>query len=408
MIVDDNITEILFSKNIELLDSVTEFFELQLAYLEFVNLSKNDFLNRTAYFKSANGKLSNHYYLCAEQSEFNIKDRTPISKSYFENGQFSTGYATHGLFPYRGKFHPQLIKGLINIIGLKEGDVLLDPMCGSGTANIEAAMLGIDSFAIDISPFCQFMTEVKFEALTIESETLNSMKGKAKKFFEFFGNPTNTKKLEELEESKRKGYKLALLAYLDALGYSMRVVKSNHSQLFVRVFDRYINTIEKLINNKHYKRNIIGNVKVLKNSEALNIELEDNTIDAVITSPPYSFAIDYAENDRPQLEFLGYDVNGIKSKMIGLKGKTKQDKLNNYFEDMNNICLEIARVLKNGKFFVMIIGSNTNQTGGIRLEKSIIDSAQNSGMKLKKSLLKPIKGMRNIMKEEYILFFQKT
>ena len=46
--------------------------------------------------------------------------RSASAKAYFENGVFSTGYATHGLFPYRGKFHPQLIKALINIIGIKK------------------------------------------------------------------------------------------------------------------------------------------------------------------------------------------------------------------------------------------------------------------------------------------------
>ena len=55
----------------------------------------------------------------------------------------------------------------------------------------------------------------------------------------------------------------------------------------------------------------------------------------------------------------------------------------------------------------MIIGSNTNQTGGIRLESKIIESCENHGLRLVKSILKPIKGMRNTMKEEYILFFRR-
>ena len=74
---------------------------------------------------------------------------------------------------------------------------------------------------------------------------------------------------------------------------------------------------------------------------------------------------------------------------------------------MNIVCSEIARVLKPDRYFIMIIGSNTNQTGGIRLESKIIESCENHGLKLVKSILKPIKGMRNIMKEEYILFFKK-
>jgi DNA modification methylase len=135
--------------------------------------------------------------------------------------------------------------------------------------------------------------------------------------------------------------------------------------------------------------------------------LDENSVDCVITSPPYSFAIDYVENDKDQLEFLGYDTTELKNKLIGLKGKTKNQKLENYFADMDIFCMQVSKVLKKGKYFVLIIGSNTNQTGGIRLEEKIIDSAKKHGMPLVKSILKPIKGMRNTMKEEYILIFEK-
>jgi hypothetical protein len=64
-------------------------------------------------------------------------------------------------------------------------------------------------------------------------------------------------------------------------------------------------------------------------------------------------------------------------------------------------------VLKPKKFAVMIIGSNTNQTGGIRLEQTIIDHFEKAGAPLVRSILKPIKGLRNTMKDEYILLFQK-
>jgi len=49
--------------------------------------------------------------------------------------------------------------------------------------------------------------------------------------------------------------------------------------------------------------------------------LPNESVDCVITSPPYSFAIDYVENDKDQLEFLGYDTKELKNKLIGLRGK---------------------------------------------------------------------------------------
>lgn len=397
-----------FGNNVELFQNVNELFELELAYLEYNSLSGEQLLERTAYIKSVDNKFSNHYLLYSNNSGKIHADRSSTTQTYFEEGQFSTGYATHGLFPYRGKFHPQLIKGLINILNIQKGETILDPMAGSGTTNVEAALMGINSTAIDVSPFCQFMIKTKYEALTIDLKLLEQTKIENKKLFDFFKQGDVLKKITKIgDDNKIKIYNLAFLAFLDALGYSKRVVKSNHEQLFDKVLPRYIETVKSFLSNKYFDQNKIGNLNVLSDSDALNIKIDSNSVDCVITSPPYSFAIDYVENDKDQLEYLGYDTTELKNRLIGLKGKTKNQKLENYFADMDSFCLQVSKVLKKGKYFVLIIGSNTNQTGGIRLEETVINSAKKYDMPLVKSILKPIKGMRNTMKEEYVLIFEK-
>lgn len=401
-------TEMLFGDEFELLPSVTELFELELAYLEYNALNKNEYLKRTAYGKSIGNKKSLHFLTYSSIPKSISTGRSAITNSYFQNGLFSTGYATHGLFPYRGKFHPQLIKGLINILGIKKGEILVDPMAGSGTTNIEAALMGINSYAIDVSPFCQIMIKTKFTALSINVDLLKNIELNISKWFNFFNKNFSFSELEKKNDEERKIYYLVLLAYLDSLGYSKRVIRSNHEQLFPKVMKRYIDTVEAFIKNKYYKRSSLGKVKILKNSEATNIELPDESVDGIITSPPYSFAIDYIKNDKDQLEYFGYNTQQLKNKFIGLKGKSIKDKLEIYFNDMDEFCNESSRILKKGKYCVIIIGSNTNQTGGIRLEETIIESAGKYSIKLVKSILKPIKGMRNTMKDEYILIFRKV
>jgi tRNA G10 N-methylase Trm11 len=397
-----------FGNKVELFPSVNELFELELAHLEYKSLSGEQLLERTAYIKAVDNKLSNHYLLYSNNSEKIHADRSSATQAYFEEGQFSTGYATHGLFPYRGKFHPQLIKGLINILNIQKGETILDPMAGSGTTNVEAALMGINSKAIDVSPFCQFMIKTKYESLTIDYKLLEKTKIENKILFDFFKQGDVLKRITKIgDDNKIKIYNLAFLAFLDALGYSKRVVKSNHEQLFDKVLPRYIETVKSFLSNKYFDQNKIGNLNVLSDSDALNIKLDINSVDCVITSPPYSFAIDYVENDKDQLEFLGYDTTELKNRLIGLKGKTKTQKLENYFADMDSFCLQVSKVLKKGKYFVLVIGSNTNQTGGIRLEETVINSAVKYDMPLVKSILKPIKGMRNTMKEEYVLIFEK-
>ncbi len=404
----DSIINETFGKNVELFPNVNELFELELAHLEYKCLANEQLLERTAYIKAVDNKFSKHYLLYSNNSGKIHADRSAATQAYFEEGQFSTGYATHGLFPYRGKFHPQLIKGLINILNIQKDEIILDPMAGSGTTNVEAALMGINSKAIDVSPFCQFMIKTKYEALTINSEVLEQTKIENKKLFDFFKQGDVLNRIDKFgDNDKIKIYNLAFLAFLDALGYSKRVVKSNHEQLFDKVLPRYFETVKSFLSNQYFNQKKIGSLYVLSDSEALNIKLESNSVDCVITSPPYSFAIDYVENDKDQLEFLGYDTSDLKTKLIGLKGKTKNQKLENYFADMDTFCLQVSKVLKKRKNFVLIIGSNTNQTGGIRLEETVINSAKKYDMPLVKSILKSIKGMRNTMKEEYVLIFEK-
>ncbi len=67
-----------------------------------------------------------------------------------------------------------MIKGLINVMGLKPGDILLDPMMGSGTVLIEACLMGIKTIGFDASPFCKFMTQTKLDALLIPQKPLHT------------------------------------------------------------------------------------------------------------------------------------------------------------------------------------------------------------------------------------------
>jgi len=89
----------LFGDKMELLPSVDELFELELAYLEYNCLPKDDLLNRLAYFKSIDGKFTQHFLMYNFSTNALTTDRSADTKAYFENGIFSTGYATHGLVP---------------------------------------------------------------------------------------------------------------------------------------------------------------------------------------------------------------------------------------------------------------------------------------------------------------------
>src|SRR6266571_2598012 len=134
----------LFGKKYELLPQVSQRYEIDLAYGELQSLADDELISRSAYLHKVDGRVTNHYRICQHrpvQVDPDLKHR----QNFFDANAYGVGYATHGLFPYRGKFHPQMIKGIMNIIGLKPGDTVLDPMAGCGTTMIEASIVGIDS-----------------------------------------------------------------------------------------------------------------------------------------------------------------------------------------------------------------------------------------------------------------------
>ena len=63
-------------------------------------------------------------------------------------------YLTHWFYPYKGKFHPQMARALLNIMQLNPGNTVLDPFIGSGTTAVEAQLLGLRCIGVDISPLC--------------------------------------------------------------------------------------------------------------------------------------------------------------------------------------------------------------------------------------------------------------
>ena len=400
------ITKKLFPPDYQLIDGTDEIFELNFALWEYENLNKKDLIRRSAYFKSVEGEPTIHYQTCNLQNLEDIHRNSSLrTKAFFLNGKYSTGYATHSLFPYRGKFHPQMIRALLNMMGLKPGNVVLDPMSGSATLSVEANLLGIDSVGVDVSPFCCLMGRVKTFALNLNSEKLTQITKEQNKIFDKLNkNKVPHYFIKDSDDEDKSYYEVVLLAYLDAVGFARRSSKSL-SALFPIVLNRYITTIKNFQNAREKLGLKIGKSKIIEDS-ALKLPLEDNSVDGVITSPPYSFAIDYVDNDRPQLEYLGYAPDKLKEKMIGLQGRGISQKLELYFEMLDKMFRELARVSKKGSKTIFVVGTNDIQTKGVRLETKIKELAEGQKFKFLFEILKPIKGLQNTMKEEYILIFE--
>jgi 16S rRNA G966 N2-methylase RsmD len=67
---------------------------------------------------------------------------------------------THYLFRFPAKFHPPVVRALLERY-TSEGDVVLDPFCGSGTLMVEAAVSGRPSIGIDVDPIAVVVAQAK-------------------------------------------------------------------------------------------------------------------------------------------------------------------------------------------------------------------------------------------------------
>jgi len=415
----------LFSEGFDISPNLNEVYELALAYYESKILTKEELIKNSAYFVKIDNIFTNHYFICTGDPVKIPEYSSSRLKSFFINNQFRTGYATHGLFPYRGKFHPQMIKAIINIMGVKSGDTILDPMMGSGTVPVEAALMGINAIGIDSSPFCQFMAQTKCDALKITHKCLDGLINMYERLFSDFNScqkkidaqrPLFFKNNKLSDEADReKIFNLVFLAFLDSEGYAQRSKKKSHIEYFKSILERYITAVNKIaVVEKHL--NITPAQTSLQMDDARNLDIESNSIDGIIFSPPYSFAIDYLNNDLSHLRYFEKNILKLNDNMIGMRGKSLREKYNIYLEDMDKVISECARVLKKDRFCTIIIGTNDSQLSKALkinkenvsgLNKIVVDIGLSKGMSHVRSLPRQIIGMANTMRQEYIVILQK-
>lgn len=82
-------------------------------------------------------------------------------------------YATHGLHAYKGKFYPQLAKSLLNAAGCTIGSVVFDPYCGSGTVPLEGFLNGYKSYGVDMNPLAAKIARAKTGILRLDRELVS-------------------------------------------------------------------------------------------------------------------------------------------------------------------------------------------------------------------------------------------
>ena len=84
-----------------------------------------------------------------------------------------TRYSAHGLHEYRGKFNPQVVRAIGNLLKWEPEQWVLDPFCGSGTTLLEAAHIGWNAIGTDMNPLAVLIANAKLTAFNTSPAVLS-------------------------------------------------------------------------------------------------------------------------------------------------------------------------------------------------------------------------------------------
>ncbi|MFF5582746.1 TRM11 family SAM-dependent methyltransferase [Streptomyces hygroscopicus] len=247
-------------------------------------------------------------------------------------------YLTHSFHKYKAKFFPRMARALTNYV-LPAGGRVLDPFMGSGTLGVEATLMGVQVEGIDVDPLSVEMAKLKVDAIKIPT-------GEARKAYEHFlvavsanqqqgllwgesSEPDSAYELpefirkkitpealrDEIEEDTRIALS-ALSSYSDEEGRRFLRIALSHAlatkvglrwmgtgdnrfalamgaRRLIRVMSNHLSKMVAALEQRDLL--ISGGVLNLSQLGSANIQrgdvrmlpYKDNSIDGIVTSPPY-------------------------------------------------------------------------------------------------------------------------
>ena len=269
--------------------------------------------------------------------------------------------AFHDWYRFVLSYPPHLVRDYINNFELDGQSVILDPFCGTGTTLIEAKLNRIKAMGLEANPFPYFASRVKTDwditpdellvfaeqvsestyaelaaqgindrSLTCESKirlrTLNKQALRALIKNSISPLPLH-KTLVLLDQinlfQNTSAHKYGILALGNALVASIGNLRFGPEvgvgkiKRDVPVVSVWMHEIRKMINDLEvvYGKNYPETDVFLADARKLTQTIKENSIDAVITSPPYPNEKDYTRTTRLESVVLGFfkDMSHLRS-----------------------------------------------------------------------------------------------
>ena len=374
----------------------------------------------------------------------------------WEFSNADTQYLTHNIHRYSGKFIPQIAQQVIQML-TDPGDTILDSYMGSGTTLLEAQLSKRNAIGVDLNPLAVLISKVK--NLRVSDNDLNDLSNILIPYVSELDNDGqlsftswmvhNDLIQEQLKRNawrltdawNQKWYQPAVLEQLVKIYSCIEILPSEHAKLIAQVAfsdilrkssnasSKYPNVMydknhkEKPLPAKAFLENIHSlisclcelsdlvadinvNTQILQGNN-LELPLTNESVDAIITHPPYIAAVPYAEYGCLSLNWLGHDSKALDSELTG--GKRHSSKVvDNFAADYEKYFLESYRVLKPNKYMFIMVGNPVSHGQKVPLDEMSVEFAQRAGFRHIATAVRKGQNRRgNKMGEEYLIFFHK-
>lgn len=349
-----------------------------------------------------------------------------------------TKFSTHGYHTYPAMMIPQIARRLIEVYG-KGAKTILDPFMGSGTALLEGVLHSQfkKAYGIDINPLARLISKVKTTAIepallwneydklikNCLSEKYNaSFKNKKIEPPDFFNinfwfKPEAIidlsiikQKIDKIENKDIKDF--FLVAFSETVRSASNTRKGEFklyrmtSKMLKKrnpkaLEDFRAKAKENIFRMENFIKEKNGcEVRILDEDTRFKTSVPDNSIDIIVTSPPYGDSrttVAYGQFSRLALQWLGYDekiirnidkvsLGGIPTKNLEnnlcsftlkkilceiskIDSKRAKDVLSFYI-DFDKCVEELHRITKKGSFLCFVLGNRTVK--GIKIPTDII------------------------------------
>lgn len=298
------------------------------------------------------------------------------------------GNINHSLCSYQGKLKPAIAYHLVKTF-VPSGGKLFDPFAGVGTIPFEGALNGIESFGMDISNMCYYISQAKvgitnkskaieyIEKLNNYIKTNNNNIGDLMKYASF---GLNKCLLDYYEKNTFKEILLARLFFLEnrpqnasemvVISSLLHILHGNRPYALSRkshpitpyaptgdfIYKDLISKLKEKV-NKYFSQALPETFvpgKIFLQDSTFVWPHEVNNLDAIITSPPFYDSTRFYSANWIRLWFSGWEPDDFKiMPQLYIDERQKKD-----FEVYNPIFNQAKERIKNGGVFVLHLGKS--------------------------------------------------